>query len=315
MAFAPTREAFGRTLAELGRENPDIVVLEADISKSTRSSYFAKEMPERFFNVGVAEQNMMGIAAGMATCGKIPFCCTYAVFASMRACEQVRTSVCYARQNVKIAASHGGVTPSNDGVTHQATEDMGIMRGMPGMTVVMPADWHSTVALVRAAAAHRGPVYIRLTRDAVPDIYADCDIFELGKARILRGGDDVTIVSIGEMLSYSLEAAQALKEKGLYAEVIDMHTVKPLDAETLGQSLRRTRCAVTVEDHTIINGLGSAVCEFTAEKMPIPVKRVGIQDTFCESARYCELQEKYGLSTQDIVQAALSVIERKNRRG
>lgn len=304
----PTREAYGRALLELGENDPDIVVVEADISKSTRTKYFAEKFPERFFNVGVAEQNGMLIAAGMATCGKTPFMSTYAVFGTMRACEQVRTFIAYPGLNVKIALSHGGLTAGSDGVTHQGTEDMGIMRTIPNMTIIMPADAVSTRLAVFAAAERPGPVYLRFTRNPMPIIYGETTCpFEIGKAIRLREGRDVSIIAIGDMVSQALEAAARLSEEGIEARVLDMHTLKPLDTGEVLSAAKDTGAIVTAEDHNILNGLGSAVAEFLVENIPIPMKRIGIRDVFAESGTYEELLKKYGLAAGNIVEAAKTV--------
>ncbi|MBI4377615.1 MAG: transketolase family protein [Nitrospinae bacterium] len=307
----PTRKSFGEVLVELGEENPQVLVLDADISKSTYTSLFANRFPKRFFNVGCAEQNEMAMAAGMSTCGKIPFVSTYAVFASMRACEQIRTFVAYPRLNVKIAVSHGGVTPGSDGVTHQATEDLGIMRTIPNMTIIMPADAVSTKKLVRQAATRTGPVYLRFTRDPVPVIYEDTVKLEIGKANIIREGTDATIIAIGDMVTKAIEASNRLTEKGINVTVIDMHTLKPIDEKSIIDSAKKTRALVTVEDHNIINGLGSAVSEVLIENEPVPMRRIGLRDTFAESGTYEELLTKYHLNVQDIILAVKDVIRRK----
>jgi transketolase len=305
-----TREAFGQVLVELGAEDPRIVVFEADIAKSTRTCYFARAFPSRFFQMGVAEANMMTAAAGMATTGHIPFVSTYAVFGSMRACEQVRTFIAYPQLNVKIAVSHGGITPANDGVTHQATEDLGIMRTIPNMTVIMPADLHATKALVRAAVARPGPVYLRFTRDAVPIIYGPEEPFEIGKGKLLREGNDVSLIAIGDMLTVALEAAERLAAAGVGAQVIDMHTLKPLDQELVLQTAAHTRHVVTVEDHQIQGGLGSAVAEVLAEELPTPMHRIGLRDTFAESGRYDLLLAKYGMDAAAVAAAAQQLVAR-----
>lgn len=299
----PTRDAYGEEILALGRENKNIFVVDCDIGKSCKTVPFAKELPEQHVNVGIAEQNACGVAAGLATCGKIPFVTTYAVFGSMRMSEQIRQEVCYPKLNVKIACSHGGVTPANDGASHQGIEDMGILRTMPNMTVIMGSDYMSTRKLVRAAAEYTGPVYLRFTRDAVPDIYGPDDTFEIGKAKQLREGFDVAVISNGEVLSLALHAADALAQEGIHAAVVDMHTVKPLDTETVQRLLRDCGRIVTVEDHNIINGLGSAVCEVAAEMGCGKVKRIGIQDRFGESAPYTRLLEKNGITVQGIVDA------------
>ena len=310
----PTRDAYGEELVELGRENPNIVVLEADISKSTKTCYFAKEFPERFFNVGVAEQNEAMVAAGLASCGLIPFMSTYAVFGSMRCCEQIRTFICYTNLNVKIAVSHGGLTPGSDGVTHQATEDIGVLRSFPNLTIIMPTDFNMTKAAVRAAVNHIGPVYLRFTRDPVPVIYGKDMDFKIGRAIKLKEGKDVTIVSLGDMAWSSLQAAEVLEKDGISAEVIDMPTVKPVDEDAIIISARKTGAVVTIEDHQITGGLGSAVAEVLAENYPVPVKRIGLKNTFAQSGEYELLLKKYGLGIDDIIEAAISVIKMKGYR-
>jgi len=301
----PTRVAYGEALVEMGKKYKDIVVFEADISTSTKTCEFAKAFPDRFFNMGVAEQNMMGAAAGISTTGLVPFVSTYAVFASMRACEQIRTSIAYPNLNVKIAVSHGGLTPGTDGVTHQATEDLSIMRSIPNMTVAMPADAVATKVLVEKAYQLKGPVYLRFTRCPLPIIYPkDKTDFTFGKAVTLKEGNQITLIAIGDMVYQALQAAKELEKKGISTRVVDMHTIKPLDEECLRQVARETKAVVTIEDNTILGGLGSAVCEYYAEHFQIPVKRIGLKDTFAESGEYLELLKKYGLSSEDIVIAA-----------
>jgi transketolase len=307
----PTREASGQTLVEMGRENKDIVVCEADIGKSTKTSYFAQEFPERYINAGIAEQNMMNMAVGLASAGKTVFASTYSVFASMRACEQIRTFACYPNINIKIVASHGGLTPGNDGPTHQAIEDMGIMRSLPNMCVLMPADFNSTKALIKKTLEWKTPVFVRLTRDAVPCIYGEAEKFEIGKGKIVKEGRDVTIIANGDMVYHALQAAEALLGSGIQARVVDMHTIKPIDTELVLDCCETTGAIVTVEDHNILNGLGSAVAEIIAEQKLVPLQRVGINDRFAESGEYQELLNKYGLSVADIVKAARAVIARK----
>ncbi|MEK6645777.1 MAG: transketolase family protein [Candidatus Firestonebacteria bacterium] len=311
MQMIPTREAYGEALVEIGEKNKKIIVLEADISKSTRTIYFAKKFPERFFNVGVAEQNEMAVAAGIAATGKIPFVSTYAVFASMRACEQVRTFIAYPRLNVKIAVSHGGLTAANDGVTHQATEDIGIMRTIPNMTIIMPADAVSTKKAVIASVEYEGPVYLRFTRDSVPVLYDEDLKFEIGKSIMLRQGFDATLIALGDMVSKALEAHNILKEEGIGVRVLDMHTVKPIDKEAVIKAAVETGAIVTVEDHNIINGLGGAVAEVIVENELVPVKRIGLQDTFAESGEYEKLLTKYKMNVVDIINAVKLVIGRK----
>ncbi len=303
-----TRDAYGEVLLELGEEFPNMVVLEADISKSTRTKLFAEKFPERFYQFGIAEADMMVAAAGMATTGLMPFVSTYAVFASMRACEQIRTYVCYPNLNVKIAVSHGGVTSANDGVTHQATEDLGILRTLPGLTVIMPADFYATKALVRAAAAYQGPVYLRFTRDAVPIIYDSSEKFIIGKGKILREGSYVSLIAIGDMLSHTLQAADELAKSGIQAEVIDMHTIKPLDQELLQLTAKKTGKVITVEDHQVNCGLGGAVAEVLSELCPTRICRIGLRDTFAESGQYQLLLDKYGMSVNHIISAVKEML-------
>ncbi len=311
MEKIPTRIAYGQALAELGEENDRVVVIDADISKITGTHFFARKFPERFFNVGIAEQNEMGIAAGMATTGKIVFASTYAVFASMRACEQVRTFIAHTRSNVKIAASHGGLTGTTDGVTHQGTEDMGIMRTIPDMTIIMPADAVATRKIVKELAEHQGPAYLRLTKIPMPIIYDEETDFQIGRAVQLRDGNDVTIIAIGDMVIRALEAADLLDNNGIRARVLDMHTLKPVDKGAVIKAAEQTGAIVTVEDHNILNGLGSAVAEVVVENRPVPMERIGLRDTFAESGEYEELLEKYGLNTRHITEAARKVMGRK----
>lgn len=303
----PTRDAYGEEILALGRENPNVYVVDCDISKSCKTISFAKELPRQHVNVGIAEQNACGMAAGLATCGKIPFVTTYAVFGSMRMSEQIRQEICYPKLNVKIACSHGGLTPANDGASHQGIEDMGIMRTLPNMTVIMGCDYNSTRKLVRAAAEHDGPVYLRFTRDAVPDIYDEDEKFEIGKAKELRSGKDVVIIANGEILCLALEAYDKLALEGIRATVLDMHTIKPLDTEAVKKALENCKGIVTVEDHSVINGLGSAVCEIAAE-VGGKVRRIGIPDCFGESAPYHRLLEKNGITVEKIVEACKSLL-------
>ncbi len=302
----PTRTAYGEALRDLGAVNERVVVLEADIGKSTRSTLFGAAHPERYFNVGVAEQNEMAIAAGLSSAGKIPFVSTYAVFASMRACEQIRTFVAYPRANVKICPSHGGLTPGNDGPTHQATEDLGIMRTIPNMTVCMPTDATMAYQAVFAAAEMEGPLYLRLTRDGIPVIYDDDLEFEFGKAIVLRRGTDAAIIANGDMVWHALAAAENLDARGVSVTVLDMHTIKPLDEISLLEHCIGKRFVVTVEDHQVNGGLGSAVAEVLGEQHPMPMKRIGLRDTFAESGPYRELLRKYGLDAASIEAAVLA---------
>ena len=260
-----TRDGFGDEIVALGKENRNILVVDADIGKSCKTGAFRKELPEQYLNVGIAEQNCAGVAAGLATCGKIPFVVTYAAFGSMRMCEMIRQEIAYPRLNVKIACSHGGVTPANDGASHQAIEDMGILATIPNMTVIMPADYQSARKLVRAAAEYEGPVYLRFTRDAIPEIYNENTVFEIGKAHQLSDGRDVAIIANGDTVRLAVQAAEELAVKGVRARVLDMHTIKPLDVEAVTACVNDIGKIVTVEDHNIINGLGSAVACVAAE--------------------------------------------------
>lgn len=307
-----TREAYGKALVELGKENRNVVVLDADLSKSTKTADFAKVFPERFFNIGIAEADLMGTAAGLATCGKIPFASTFAVFATGRAFEQIRNSICYPNLNVKIAATHAGITVGEDGASHQSIEDISLMRTIPNMTVIVPCDDVETMAAIKAAAEYVGPVYIRLGRSSVPTINDEYTYkFEIGKAVKLREGKDVTIFATGIMVNEALKAYEMLKEKGYEAEVINIHTIKPIDAKAIVESVAKTGCAVTCEEHNIIGGLGSAVCEVLAENKPAPVVRVGVKDTFGESGKPAELMKHYGLTAENIVEAALKAMSKK----
>ncbi|MDD4169716.1 MAG: transketolase family protein [Desulfotomaculaceae bacterium] len=306
-----TREAYGEALLQLGRENLDVVALDADLAKSTKTYDFGQNFPERFFDMGVAEQNMIGTAAGLAAAGKIPFCSSFAIFASGRAFEQVRNSVAYTSVNVKIGASHAGITVGEDGGSHASVEDIAIMRVLPNMTVFVPADAVETAGAVRAAAAINGPVYIRLGRSAVPVLHGEDFQFEPGKAVVLREGLDVTIIATGIMVVAALEAVDQLEAKGIRAGVLDIHTIKPIDVDAIVNAARKTGAVVTAEEHSIIGGLGGAVAEALVEHCPVPLKRVGIPDQFGESGTPAELLEKFGLTPGHIVAAVEEVITRK----
>ena len=299
-----TRDGLGDELVELGKNNKDIYVVDVDIGKSCKTTAFAKAYPEQHVNVGIAEQNGAGLAAGLATCGKIPFVVTYAVFGSLRMCEQIRQEICYPNLNVKIACSHGGVTPANDGASHQCIEDMGVLRTLPNMTVIMPADYWSARKLVAAAAEMNGPCYLRFTRDAIPVIYDENTTFEIGKANLLKDGKDVASIANGDTVRLALEAAEVLAGKGISARVLDMHTIKPLDVEAVKACVNDIGKIITVEDHNIINGLGGAVCEVVAEMGKGQVKRVGIQDQFGQSAPYERLLAINGITVENIVAQA-----------
>ncbi|PAD39670.1 transketolase family protein [Terribacillus sp. 7520-G] len=302
-----TRAAFGDEIVRLGEENEDIYVVDIDIGKSCKTDNFIAAYPMQHINVGIAEQNGAGIAAGLATTGKIPFISTYAVFGSLRMAEQIRQEVCYPNLNVKIACSHGGLTPGNDGGSHQAIEDMGVMRSFPNMTVIMGADYHSTRKLIAEAAAMYGPVYLRFTRDAVPMIYDENETFEIGKAKQLRDGDDIAIIANGDTVHIAMSAAEQLEEKGVSVKLLDMHTIKPLDTEAVKECIGVGKI-ITVEDHNILNGLGSAVAEVIAEEGKGRLARIGVQDRFGESAPYGKLLEINGITVENIVATATELL-------
>jgi transketolase len=306
-----TRYAYAEALLEIGEVNRDVVVLDADVSKSIKTWNFGQKFPDRWFNFGVAEQNMMAAAAGMASTGLIPFASTYAVFASLRALDQVRNSIHYPRLNVKIAASHGGITPGPDGVTHQGQEDISIMRAIANSTIVAPADPVSTKMAIWAAAEWDGPVYLSFTRDPVPALYTPDFPFEIGRALVIREGTDATIIALRDLVAHSLVAAERLAQEGLSVRVIDCHTLKPLDEEVVLQAARETGALVTAENNVIFGGLGSAVAELLVENLPIPMKRIGVRDTFTESGPYLALLDKYGLSSRHIAEAVREVVIRK----
>lgn len=299
-----TRDGFGKEIVALGKENPDLLVLDIDIGKSCKTGDFRKELPEQYLNVGIAEQNGAGLAAGLATCGKIPFVVTYAVFGSLRMCEMIRQEVCYPNLNVKIACSHGGVTPANDGASHQAIEDMGVLRTIPNMTVIMPADYNATRKLVRQAANTYGPMFLRFTRDAVPQIYGEDVELTIGKAHQIQDGRDIALIANGDTVRLAIEAAKILAKDGISARVLDMHTIKPLDVEAVTAAVNEIGKIITIEDHNILNGLGSAVCEVSAEMGKGIVKRVGIRDQFGQSAPYERLLEMNGITVEQIVKLA-----------
>jgi transketolase len=296
-----TRESYGNALAECGAEFPNLVVLDADLAGATKTGVFLKAFPDRHIDCGIAECNMTGIAAGLATCGKIPFISSFAMFAAGRNFEQVRNSIGYPHLNVKIGATHAGITVGEDGATHQCNEDVALMRTIPGMTVIVPSDDVEAKAAVRAAIEMEGPVYLRFGRAAVPVINDKPDYkFEIGKGVLLREGTDVTIIASGITVSSALDAAEMLAKDGISAEVINIHTIKPLDEELVLASAKKTGKVVTAEEHTVIGGLGSAVCDCLSEKHPTPVLRIGMQDTFGESGSANALVEKYGLDGKGI---------------
>ncbi len=306
-----TRDAYGEVLIELGIENENVVALDADLSGSTKTSGFARKFPDRFFNMGIAEANMIGTAAGLAAAGKIPFASTFAIFAVGRAWEQVRQSVAYPKANVKIVATHSGVTVGEDGGSHQSVEDIAIMRAVPNMTVIVPADGVETRLAIRAAAAYRGPVYVRLGRNKVTTIFDDSYQFAIGKGCQLRGGNDLSFITTGLMTAQALAAAEQLQAKGISARVIHISTIKPLDEELILAAARETGAVVTAEEHSVIGGLGGAVAELLSERCPVPVKRVGIKDRFGLSGKAEDLLKYFGLLPENLVDAAKEVLLKK----
>jgi len=299
-----TRQAYGDKLAELGGKNSDIVVLDCDLSKSTKTSVFAKKFPERFFNMGIAESNMMSVAAGLAAMGKIPFVSTFSVFATKRACDQVSISVAYPRLNVKICATHSGITLGEDGATHQAVEDVAIMRSIPNIAVFSPADATEAGKVIETAAEYDGPCYVRLCRGGSPVIFNDSYRFEIGKGTKIMDGGDATIISAGFTTHIALDAARILEDEGIEADVINMASIKPIDEALIIQSAAKTGLVITVEDHSVIGGLGGAVCELLSAKNPVKVVRLGVQDRFGASGDPAELVSEYGFDS-DAVAAAV----------
>lgn len=301
MVKKATRESFGEAVTALAETNPDIVVLDADLAEATKTGTFKKKFPERFIDCGIAESNMVGIAAGLATCGKIPFAASFAMFSAGRAFEQVRNSVGYPHLNVKIAGSHAGISTGEDGATHQCCEDIALMRSIPGMVVLNPADHYEMLAAVKAAAAHVGPVYIRLGRLAVESVNNNDDYqFEIGKGITLRQGDDITVIATGLMVGEALKAVDALAAQGIHARLIDMHTIKPLDADLVRKAAQETGRIVTVEEHNVIGGLGEAVASCVAESCPVPVTKIGVNDVFGHSGPAVDLLREFGLCAENI---------------
>ncbi len=307
-----TRDAYGEALVELGRENENIVVLDADLSQSTKTYAFGQEFPDRFINVGIAEQNLIGVAAGISTTGKIVFASTFAVFATGRAFEIIRNSVGYPNLNVKICATHSGITVGEDGASHQSLGDISRMRTIPNMTVIVPSDGIETRAVIHAISKLDGPVYVRLGRPAVPVINDGAHYkFEIGKGVTLNEGIDATIIATGLMVNEALKAVEKLEARGIKARVINMHTIKPIDKEIIIKAAKETGVIVTAEEHNIIGGLGSAVAEVIGENYPVPLKRVGIKDSFSESGKPEELMKKYGITDDDIVKAVIDIMKKK----
>jgi transketolase len=306
-----TRSGFGEGLAELGRTNPNVVALCADLTGSLKMDAFQKEQPERFFQAGIAEANMIGLAAGMTIGGKIPYTGTFANFSTGRVYDQIRQSVAYSQKNVKICASHAGLTLGEDGATHQILEDIGMMRMLPNMTVIVPADFNQTKQATIAIAEHKGPVYLRFGRPVMPIFVKPDAKFVIGKADILAEGTDVTIIACGHLVWKSIEALAILREKGISAELINMHTIKPLDVQAILTSAAKTGCVVTAEEHMMNGGLGEAVSQVLSRELPCPQEYVAVNDSFGESGTPMELMTKYGIDTQDVVNAAIKAIARK----
>jgi transketolase len=307
-----TRSGFGDGIVEAARKNENIVALTADLAGSLKLQQFMKEFPERFIQVGIAEANMMGIAAGLTIGGKIPYTTTFANFSTGRVYDQIRQSIAYSDKNVKICASHAGLTLGEDGATHQILEDIGLMKMLPGMTVIVPCDYNQTKAATIAIAEHHGPVYLRFGRPSWPIFTNPDEPFVIGKAQQFSEGTDVSIFACGHMVWHAIQAGAALQEKGLSVEVINIHTIKPLDEEAVLNSIRKTRCAVTVEEHNIIGGLGDAIAQVATRHFPIPIEMVGTKDTFGESGTPDQLLKKYGLDVPDVIAAAEKVMTRKS---
>lgn len=303
------REAFGKALVDAGRFNPNVVVLDADLSCSTQTKIFAKEFPDRFFNVGIAEQDLVTTAAGLAAVGKIPFCAAFAVFITGRAYDQIRSSICYSGLNVKLVGTHGGITVGEDGATHQALEDIALMSNLPGMTVIVPSDRHEINAVVKFAAEYDGPVYIRIPRTNLPDVFDENYKFDFYKAQILKEGKDITIVTNGEMLQEVVEASTELSKKGIDAEIINVPVVKPFDIETILKSSQKTNLVVTVENHSIRGGIGSIICEQLSAIKPTKVIRLGVDDEFGQSGTSDKLLDYYGLNSDKIVERIIEILK------
>ena len=311
MQMIPTRDGFGKGLVELGKTNKNVVVMSADLTESTRANWFKKEFPDRFFGLGVAEQDMVGVAAGFALMGKIPFACTFGVFASGRAWDQVRISVAYMNLNVKIVGTHGGISVGPDGATHQALEEIALMRILPNMAIVVPADALEAQRATIEAAKRKGPVYLRLGRSGVPVITKETDRFEIGRADTLREGSDVAIFACGQMVSEAILACDELAKDGIKAKLINVHTPKPLDRNAVIAAAKETGAAVTAEEHTILGGLGGAIAEILAQESPVPIRMVGVKDRFGVSGESDELFEHFGLNAKHIVKAAREAIRMK----
>ncbi|MBD0368670.1 MAG: transketolase family protein [Flavisolibacter sp.] len=305
-----TRSGFGDGIVELARKNKDVVALTADLAGSLKLQQFIKEFPERFIQCGIAEANMMGISAGLTIGGKIPYATTFANFATGRVYDQIRQSIAYSGKNVKICASHAGLTLGEDGATHQILEDIGLMKMMPHMTVIVPCDYNQTKAATIAIADHHGPVYLRFGRPSWP-IFTNPEDFEIGKAQIFSEGTDVSIFACGHMVWYAIQAGAALQDRGISVEVINLHTIKPIDEEAILNSIHKTKCAITAEEHNIFGGMGDMVAQVAAKHFPIPIEYIGTRDTFGESGTPDQLLKKYGLDVPDIIAAAERVMQRK----
>lgn len=310
-----TRDGFGDALHEIAKQNPDVVGLSADLSGSLKMQKFIKEFPERFFQCGVAEANMMGIAAGLATAGKIPFTATFANFSTGRVYDQIRQSIAYSHKNVKVCASHAGLTLGEDGATHQILEDMGMMKMLPGFVVINPCDYNQTKAAMHAIVKHHGPVYLRFGRPGWPIFMPEDQPFEIGKAIVMQPGTDVTLIATGHLVWYSVLACQELMKEGVSVELINMHTIKPLDEEAIVASAKKTGCVVTAEEHQRNGGLGESVAGALSRTSPTPVEMVAVHDTFGESGEPAELLDKYGLGVENIIFSVRKVLDRKTRSG
>ena len=310
----PTRDGYGEGLVELGRTNKDVVVLGADITASTRADWFRNEFPDRFFDIGISEQDLMGTAAGLSLAGKIPYACTYGVFASGRPWDQIRTSICYMNLNVKIGGAHGGISVGPDGATHQALEEIAIMRALPNMTVIVPVDAIETKKATIAAATYPGPVYIRFGREPVPVLTNVQDPFKIGKGYVVKDGKDMSIIACGAMVYQAKEAQVLLEKKGIKARVINIHTVKPIDKDIIIKAARETGAIVTVEEHNVCGGFGSAVAEVVVQNHPVPMKFVGVPDRFGESGQPDELLKVFRLTARDIARTAESLLKNKKKK-
>jgi transketolase len=308
-----TRDAYGQTLVELGKEDPRFIVLDADLSKSTKTEFFGKAFPDRFIDIGIQEANLVGVATGLATCGKIPFISSFSCFLMCKGYDQLRMGVAFPNLNVKVVTSHGGISVGEDGASQQSVEDFALACTLPNFTVLVPADEFAAKALIRKAAFHQGPVYVRTGRPKTSIIYDAKSVFELGKGVLLHDGADVTLVATGLLVWEALEAAEALAQKGIRASVVDIHTIKPIDQALLLDQARKTKAFVVAEEHLIWGGLGSAVSQTLSKNFPVPVEFIGLNDTYAESGKPDELLEKYGLTSKYIVQAAEKVVARKSK--